>query len=458
MTGFTNYTVPQEGAKYVSPIDLDLYAKSLENRNKKAERNTQLIAESIAPIFGIKAKGGDLQYLQNKQAEVIKQLEGIDPSNLNAMGTSQIMNNIVKSTASDPNLYKIQQRYNNYEKASGVLQDFYKNGKTPDPIDLEEYYKITDYYNKGEFDPDFSTGSYNIREAFNLNKAEIEIDKAVDKKKYETKVGNNWVTYEGKDPEQLRLQWKQAYNSDPNMQRILKYNYLKFNENGQDINKSKMAVQQAMLEAEQVYNAKESTPQEKAEAAQLYSYFNKALASNSDEEIRDAAYTKWIEQSADNFAERKSSLAQVNHKLDEVYKLTLDVSKRIEGENRSFNNQYKQKLWTEARKWRIPTHYSTGEEYPLLELMQKVIEAGGDGAVSEEYLNSLSPMDRAFALASAKRAPQTINLPNPPKPGWKPGDTGGIDAVTPEQYEKPTGPTGSIGETGMTGEAGSTGN
>src|SRR5690606_22540066 len=113
--GFTPYTTPTEGAKFISPLDLDFYAKGVQYKESIAEKNLQDISTSVNSLLSIPAYGIDKMELGKINQELRDRLSSLNLSNLSDIGTMSQIKSTINQFSNDPRVLAIAQRGSFYQ-------------------------------------------------------------------------------------------------------------------------------------------------------------------------------------------------------------------------------------------------------------------------------------------------------------------------------------------------------
>lgn len=252
-------------------------------------------------IFGINAPGKDGEILAQKSQEVQAAIKELAKFGLDKPEVRGRINNLISSMSNDPDVLGITQRVGSYQKELENKKAAEAKGeKFTSPL-LKQ---AEDYYNSGVYlkDTRFNrSGWITPNDAKSMKSAKELVEK---KKGWRENPDGTREEYEYYDPADLKAALTQVYNSDPNYEKELSY---QFEEQTKDINwddyskeENATIAQEArntMMLAESLYNsAKDEATRQKAlerytEASKNYSLYADAYDNpSSAEEIRQNYY------------------------------------------------------------------------------------------------------------------------------------------------------------------------
>ena len=189
---FGPYTQPVAPAKWVDPLDLNIYAKGMAYKQELAEKNLQNLTTAYSSTFGVPAYGADARRLAELEQGFRDKIGSLNISNLSDMGTVSQLRGLINqyssaNTQEGKDLMAISKRGTFYK-------DELERKKEADEKGLPYYGRglkqLEDYYNQNDFytDPkNVSLGSGFI--GVNLAKERSAVLKDVPKEKYLGKDG-----------------------------------------------------------------------------------------------------------------------------------------------------------------------------------------------------------------------------------------------------------------------------
>jgi hypothetical protein len=112
---FGPYTQPVTPAKWVDPLDLNMYAKGMMYKQEMAEKNLKSITDTYNSIMSIPAYGPDKQKLAEIDQQFRQQVGSLNISNLGDMGTMSQIKGVLGQYTTNADVLAIAQRGSIYE-------------------------------------------------------------------------------------------------------------------------------------------------------------------------------------------------------------------------------------------------------------------------------------------------------------------------------------------------------
>jgi len=306
---YSNLIQPNE---FVAPLDLNLYAQSMQYREGLAKQNLQDISNLYNSAFNIPTYGKDKEKLIEIENGLKSQLQSLNLSNLGNAETASQIRNLISQTVNSKDLQGIAERYYTYANEEKLAKDALEKGKTyisPIKDQAEEYYSSGVYKTDKRFS---GSGFYDP----NLTAAKNEILKNAPKIKKNVKQGNYFVSLESPDMDWVVSQMQDLY-SKPEVQKFMQYQFDRNHKNtdwvsvGMQTLQDRLQKAQAALQIDPTdvkaqqfidsYPSLANNPERLAQIAKnerFNSEFQKAL----EEDILAANYESFGQMDADDFA------------------------------------------------------------------------------------------------------------------------------------------------------------
>lgn len=275
MSSFSPYTIPQEPAKWVNPLDLNMVYKDISNKDDIAKQNLNELQQISTQLSSIPAFGADSEMLSKKLQKLKSDMSGLNLTNLGDYNTISQIKGLIGSFKNDEEVLNATKRGNFYKQELEKEEEYTKKGlkyRSPTKESLEKY------YNSGEYIPNpkinFSGGwvmpdqAKIMKAAKDLVEPEIIFTTDAQGRRQEIKRYN---------PEDLKLAIEQVSNSDPNYEKELSYQFQE---------------QYGNTDWDEYFKQEHSTLVSQA-------LKNKEIATSFYQKTKDSKYLKMIEQ-ADN--------------------------------------------------------------------------------------------------------------------------------------------------------------
>ena len=306
---YSNLIQPNE---FVAPLDLNLYAQSMQYREGLAKQNLQDISNLYNSAFNIPTYGKDKEKLIEIENGLKSQLQSLNLSNLGNAETASQIRNLISQTVNSKDLQGIAERYYTYANEEKLAKDALEKGKTyisPIIDQAEEYYSSGVYKTDKRFS---GSGFYDP----NLTAAKNEILKNAPKIKKNVKQGNYFVSVESPDMDWVASQMQDLY-SKPEVQKFMQYQFDRNHKNtdwvsvGMQTLQDRLQKAQAALQidptdvkAQQFIDSYPSLANNPERLAQIAKNerFNSEFQKTLTEDILAANYESFGQMDADDFA------------------------------------------------------------------------------------------------------------------------------------------------------------
>lgn len=216
------YSTPVAPAKWVDPLDLNMYAKGMAYKQELAEKNLKNLKDQYTSTFNLPAYGVDAEHLAKIEQEFRNKTGSLNLSNLGDMSTISQLRGLINqytsgATKEGKDLMAITKRGSFYKSELEKKKEAEEKGLPYYSRSLEQLEK---YYNN----PDFLTEPKNLSlnsgfVGVNLAKARNEALKDVPKEKYLGKDGYYHERYDqGALDEALN-----SFYTDPRVKKQITY-------------------------------------------------------------------------------------------------------------------------------------------------------------------------------------------------------------------------------------------
>lgn len=155
--GFTPYSRPVEPAKWVDPMDLNLYTKSMMYKEQMAQQNLKSITDTYSTIMSVPAYGPDREKLAQIDQQFKQQLSSMNLSNLGDLNTSSQIKSLLGQYTTNADVLAIAQRGTIYKQMLKEKQEAEKKNKIylNEGMDaLNDYFGGSDYIQNLKFGND----------------------------------------------------------------------------------------------------------------------------------------------------------------------------------------------------------------------------------------------------------------------------------------------------------------
>lgn len=155
--GFTPYSRPVEPAKWVDPMDLNLYTKSMMYKEQMAQQNLKSITDTYSTIMSVPAYGPDREKLAQIDQQFKQQLSSMNLSNLGDLNTSSQIKSLLGQYTTNADVLAIAQRGTTYKQMLKEKQEAEKKNKIylNEGMDaLNDYFGGSDYIQNLKFGND----------------------------------------------------------------------------------------------------------------------------------------------------------------------------------------------------------------------------------------------------------------------------------------------------------------
>lgn len=329
--GFTPYSQVVQPVSFVEPIPLNMLATGLQAQERNAQSNIANIQNSMQKIAGIPAYGKDAEVLAQKMNSALENVNKLSQSaDLSDPRVASQLQSYIVSMGNDPDILAIAKRGNLYTQEAKRQQDALEKGKTYISPILDG---LTDYYNKGTYyrNPEGLTYSQGFLapEVTQWQKAAKELTPV--KKKWEILPNGERMQVEYQDPNDLASNYLDIVKNSPNGMRYMEYMFDKqhvgvdwdlegVNKISDDINKLTNAKYEAILMG-----------QDPSVFDQQIGRLQKIQESGlTGQNIKESYFNNYIIDQASTFADAHDYVNQGDVKLDELEKMRIEHSQRLQ--------------------------------------------------------------------------------------------------------------------------------
>lgn len=296
--GFTPYSKPVEPAKWVDPMDLNLYAKSMMYKQELADKNMQDLSTAYNSLFSIDAYGPDKRRLSELENEFRQEVSGMNFSDLSNMQTMNQIKNIIRKFGSNKDALAISQRSAFKAQEEKKMEEARKKGRT---YSNRNYDRMMNYFNGEDYME--TPKNFNLSSGYlvpEIQKKQDAITKAATRQATELGPDGRIRTYNKVDGERAQKLWAQAISNDPE---LIRYYSDRFEDeyDGTDWDlKGKEMLTQARNTALEL--AASSQGSEKAEYEAKAKRYDQAINSNyAGSRMKEIAFQEFLDDDANNY-------------------------------------------------------------------------------------------------------------------------------------------------------------
>jgi hypothetical protein len=210
--GFTNYSQPVEPAKWIAPIDLNLYAKGLQAQQEFAEKNMEAISNGFNELFSINAYGPDKRKLVELEQQFKQEAASLNLSDLSDINTFSKIKGLIGKYSSNSDVNAISERGSIYTSMMKEKKEAEKNGKTyynRGMNTLSKYFGGQDYMT----DLKYGNNGYTVTGSDEIMKKVKEL--VTPDEKIEKSPGGQYNIVKTYDPKKLKSAFDMVLSSNP---------------------------------------------------------------------------------------------------------------------------------------------------------------------------------------------------------------------------------------------------
>jgi hypothetical protein len=148
MSSFSPYTIPQEPAKWVNPLDLNMVYKDISHKDDIAKQNLDELQQISTQLSSLPAFGADSEYLSQKLQKLKADMSGLNLAGLGDYNTISQIKGLIGNFKNDSEVLNIAQRGSFYKQELQKKKDYEEKGKTYVSPGLR---KAEKYYGSGEY-------------------------------------------------------------------------------------------------------------------------------------------------------------------------------------------------------------------------------------------------------------------------------------------------------------------
>lgn len=270
MASFSPYTVPQEPAKWVNPLDLNMVYKDISYKDDIAKQNLNELQQISNQLSSLPAFGADSKMLSQKLQKLKADMSGLNLTNLGDYNTISQIKGLIGSFKNDEEVLNATQRGSFYKQEVQKKKDYEEKGKTyisPGLRKAEKYYGSNQYIKDLKFNQSGFVAP-DDKELDLIAKNTPEWESVVTKGGYD-------VTQKGKAVDKLQANYLKHFTTNPQWSALLNDQFEQGLE-GIDINQlynsgingikelfpylPKEQQQEALQEIQEAYQIQENNP------------------------------------------------------------------------------------------------------------------------------------------------------------------------------------------------------
>ena len=386
---FGPYTQPVAPAKWVDPLDLNIYAKGMMYKQQLAEQNLKSITDTYNTIMSIPAYGPDKEKLAKIDQEFRQQVGSLNFSNLGDMGTMSQIRGILGQYTTNADVLAIAKRGTIYQS---MLKEKDEADKKNKQYLNEGFDTLNDYFSGSDYIQNLKFGN----DGFTYEGAGDIIEQAkkilTPDEKVEKLPNGQYRIVKSYDPEKLKTAVSTIANSNPNWIKYHKYtNNRAFKDKNAD-DYAKQTYSSLITENENII-AKANQLKSMTKNPKDIAYYdlkikeaNEQIANTNKKlnnpylgiNFKDEMFQARMNQDIENISEAIQFHAEGETKMDENTKY-----------NRQLNNQLVEKQYDVLAKGAAILGLSPNEVLSNPSLQPGVMEAGLKYEGDESYQKSL---------------------------------------------------------------------
>jgi hypothetical protein len=148
MSSFSPYTIPQEPAKWVNPLDLNMVYKDISHKDDIAKQNLDELQQISTQLSSLPVFGADAEMLQQKLQKLKSDMSGLNLTNLGDYNTVSQIKGLISGFKNNEEVLNATKRGSFYKQELQKKKDYEEKGKTYVSPGLR---KAEKYYGSGEY-------------------------------------------------------------------------------------------------------------------------------------------------------------------------------------------------------------------------------------------------------------------------------------------------------------------
>jgi hypothetical protein len=345
--GWTNYTEPVEPAKWIPPIDLNLYAKGLQAQQEFAEKNIQDITNNFNNLFSRSAYGPDKRKLKELAEQFKQETASLNLSNLSDINTFSKIKGLINKYSSDPEATAAIKRGSIWDSELEKKQKAEEKGESytsPALTTLESYFNQDNFYEKPE-GLNLALGWISPNDAADAKKAKEMVEKRtrIVERPDGTRYSETYL-----DPVELQEALRVIQSSNPNYEKDRRFKFDTANKGTDWKAYAKETytplIEEAKSNAEKAKTLYNSTNDQNKKAYYLKEYekalrISDAYSSFLDddftaEQIKEQAFSSYLANQREKIVSTMDAVQEAHVAMNEVKKSGMDLSNDIYKEDR----------------------------------------------------------------------------------------------------------------------------